>query len=75
MRVVCDAYDMNGIFVQNFTSFFSRVQPQKVNPHQENQLVTNQMYMTEDKACSQLDKLDDSSANRSDSVNPYLCES
>ena len=52
---------MSEVFVRSFSSVFSPVLPQVVNPHQESDTEMSQIHLTIDKVYSQLNKLDESS--------------
>ena len=73
--MISDRQEMSEVFVRSFSSVFSPVLPQVVNPHQESDTEMSQIHLTIDKVFSQLNKLDESSAPGSDGVNPKLLKS
>ena len=66
---------MGEVFVRSFNSVFSPVLPQVVNLYQESRTELRQMHLTIDKVFSHLNKLDKSSAPKSDRVKPKLLKS
>ena len=57
-RVISHPQKMSEVFVRSFSSAFSSVLPQVVNPHQESKTERSQIHMTLDKVISQHIKLD-----------------
>ena len=74
-RVISNPEEMSEVFVRIFSSVFSPVLPQVVNPHQESEKEMSQIHLTIDKVFSLLNKLNESSAPGSDGVNPKLLKS
>ena len=73
--MISDPQDMSEVFVRSFSSVFSPVLPQVVNPYQESEAEMSQIHLTIDTVFSQLNKLHGSSASGSDGVNPKLFKS
>ena len=59
-RVIYDPQEMSELFVRSFSSVFSPVMSQVVNPHQESETKMRQIHLAMDKVSSQLNKLHES---------------
>ena len=74
-RVISDLQEMSEVFACSFSSVFSPVLTQKVNPYLKRETEMSQLHLTIDKVFSQLNKKDESSAPGSDGINPKLLKS
>ena len=74
-RVISDPQEMSEVIMRSFSSVFSLVLPQVVNPHQESETEMSQIHLTIDKVFFQPNKLDESFAPGSDGVNPKQLKS
>ena len=73
--MISDPQEMSEVFGRSFSSVFSPVLPQVVNPHQESETEMSSIHLIIDKVFSRLKILDESSAPGSNGIHPKLLKS